>query len=136
MKRIMRSEAHYAAMLYRELHDNAGSPIRERFLTILHQHSGTPLGEIQDVCVEPAPFRDAWCVMPDSERRELVEKLLEKLAPEISVNAIGELLVGPKGMRSPAVWDTARAKGISPKLLRLKALFQARSEAKVLDDGS
>lgn len=131
----LRSEAHYAAMLFRDL--EADTPVRARFLGLIKERHGFDAGQITGVFVEPAPFRDAWKRMTYSQRLELVQKLLAWTGTGIEPKQITSLFKGGTGassLRSPASWNVEEMRNLSKALLRLRFIFRARPDLLVITE--
>ena len=131
----LRSEAHYAAMLFRDL--EADTPVRERFLGLINKRHDLSVGQITGVFVEPAPFRDAWKRMNYSQRMELVESLLAWTSTGVKPEQITSLFKGGKGansLRSPATWDMEELRSLSRTLPRLRFIFRARPDLLVITE--
>lgn len=131
----LRSEAHYAAMLFRDLESE--SSVRQRFLSLVEARQGFNIGRITGVFVEPAPFRDSWKRMNYSQRLDLVQRLLAWTQTGIEPKQITSLFKGGKGansLRSPASWDMEELCSLPPELLRLRFIFRARPDLLVITE--
>ena len=131
LERIIRSEAHFAAMLFCEL--RKPSATGERFLGTIESAIGEPLGEITHVFVEPAPFRDTWVTLDTSDRWRLVNRLLHWADPVVDPAQISSMFNELEDeIRSPASWDKQEMQGASSMVERLRFMFRARPDLLVI----
>ncbi|MGX9967099.1 hypothetical protein ACVFYP_27500 [Roseomonas sp. F4] len=131
LKRIIRSEAHFAAMLFCEL--RKPSVVGSRFLALLDATQERPVGPIREVFVEPAPFRDVWKSLSDAERWPLVQRLLHWVDPTVDTAQIASMFDEVRDLlRSPASWSTDEMRAASPLVERLRFMFLARPDLLVI----
>lgn len=132
MDEILRSEAHYAALLFADL--RAATNVRERLMMAIEQAAGRPIGGYEAAYVEPAPFRDAWKLFKEDERRALVRQLVLWADSEVDPKQVEDMVDAHGKVRSPASWTTGKIVAISSKLLRVAWMFRARPDILVVTE--
>jgi hypothetical protein len=127
---VMRSEAHFAALLFAEL--RCSPSMRERFAGIITKHAQCDAGTITDIFVEPAPFRDGWKILNKNDRESLLNKLIQKIGSDKKAGDFNWMFDARGGLRSPATWNRDKMNEEAPNLRPLHFLFSARADLLVL----
>jgi hypothetical protein len=129
MDDILRSEAHFAAVLYAELRQK--SPCRDALLREIEMVSGKALGDYEVTYVEPAPFRDAWKAMSDPERSVFLQKLAKRIVGGVDIGSLEKRDAKGK-IKSPASWSFSEISDVPEKLRKLYWIFRARPDLLLL----
>src|SRR5271167_1125915 len=127
LKSTIRSEAHFAALLYRELNNDC-SEIRIEFLKQVSRLLGRSAGQIVSVFIEPAPFRDTWKKAQEDERARIIADLTDwfnqKHGQNLEPPAFKD--VENKSLRSPASWTFIEMNNRHKYFKHLRFMFRAR----------
>jgi hypothetical protein len=126
---IMRSEAHFAALLFADLRSSA--LMQERFVGIISKQAKCDAGTFVDVFVEPAPFRDGWKLLDETKRRSLINNLLRAIESDKEAGQFEWMLDSRQKLRSPFTWKNSKL-AEAQDLRRLSFIFRARPDLLVL----
>lgn len=130
LDKIMRSEAHFAALLFAELRTSAVA--RERFISVVSRQAELQAGPLEEVFVEPAPFRDGWKALDEGGRRSLLDALIEQVGSRVPAGHFEWMNTSKAKLRSPATWSRPKMDVDAPELRPLYFLFRARADLLVL----
>jgi hypothetical protein len=138
LERIIRSEAHFASLLYCELRPLSNSSVKQRILDGISQSTKSPVGNIKSVFVEPAPFRDAWVnkakVSDEEWRRNLVSQVSDLIDPKGKPVRTDSMETKTGRLRSPAKWLAAEISKERPGLIPLIHMFRARPDMLIITE--